>query len=40
VPVEYAAPGTRLEIEVPEGMRRATVVPMPFIDPDKAIAKS
>jgi glycine cleavage system aminomethyltransferase T len=40
VPVEYAAPGTRLEIEAPEGMRRATVVPMPFIDPDKAIAKS
>ena len=40
VPVEYATPGTRLEIEAPEGMRRATVVPMPFIDPDKAIAKS
>ena len=40
VPVEYAAPGTRLEIEAPEGMRRATVVTMPFIDPDKAIAKS
>lgn len=40
VPAEYAAPGTRLEIEAPEGMRRATVVPMPFIDPDKAIAKS
>jgi aminomethyltransferase len=40
VPAEYAAPGTRLEIEAPEGMRRATVVTMPFIDPDKAIAKS
>ena len=40
VPVEYATLGTRLEIEAPEGMRRATVVPMPFIDPDKAIAKS
>lgn len=40
VPAEYAAPGTRLEIEAPDGVRGATVVPMPFIDPDKAIAKS
>ena len=40
VPAEYAAPGTRLEIEAPDGTRGATVVAMPFIDPDKAIAKS
>ena len=40
VPAEYAAPGTRLEIEAPDGVRGATVVPMPFIDPQKAIAKS
>ena len=36
VPAEYAAPGTRLEVEG----RAATVVPTPFIDPHKAIAKS
>jgi aminomethyltransferase len=36
VPAEYAAPGTRLEVEG----RPATVVRMPFIDPEKAIAKS
>jgi aminomethyltransferase len=40
VPAEYAVPGTRLEIEAPDGVRGATVVPMPFIDPQKAIAKS
>jgi glycine cleavage system aminomethyltransferase T len=36
VPAEYSAPGTRLEV----AGRAATVVRMPFIDPDKAIAKS
>ena len=40
VPPEYAARGTRLEIEAPDGMRAATVAAMPFIDPGKAIAKS
>ncbi len=30
----------RLEIEAPDGVRSAVVVPMPFIDPKKAIAKS
>ena len=40
VPAEYAARGTRLEIEAPDGMRAATVAAMPFIDPGKAIAKS
>jgi glycine cleavage system aminomethyltransferase T len=36
VPAEYAALGTRLEV----AGRAATVVRMPFIDPEKAIAKS
>ncbi len=36
VPAEYAALGTRLEVEG----RAATVARMPFIDPEKAIAKS
>jgi glycine cleavage system aminomethyltransferase T len=40
VPVEYSAAGTRLEVEAPDGARSAVVVPMPFIDPKKAIAKS
>ena len=40
VPAEYSRPGTRLEVEAPDGTRGATVVPMPFIDPRKSIAKS
>jgi aminomethyltransferase len=40
VPREYSAAGTRLEIQAPDGDRSAVVVPMPFIDPKKAIAKS
>jgi aminomethyltransferase len=40
VPAEYSAPGTRLEVQAPDGGRAAVVVPMPFIDPKKAIAKS
>ena len=36
VPAEYSAPGTRLEVEG----RAATVVRMPFIDPEKSVAKS
>jgi glycine cleavage system aminomethyltransferase T len=40
VPVEYSAAGTRLEVQAPDGARSAVVVPMPFIDPNKAIAKS
>ena len=40
VPVEYSAAGTRLEVQAPDGTRSAVVVPMPFIDPKKAIAKS
>jgi aminomethyltransferase len=40
VPIEHAALGTRLEVETPDGMRRATVLDMPFVDPKKALAKS
>jgi aminomethyltransferase len=40
VPVEYSAEGTRMKVQAPGGQRNAVVVPMPFIDPKKAIAKS
>ena len=41
VPVEHAGPGTRLVVSIPEvGDREATVVPRPFIDPQKAIPKT
>lgn len=41
VPLEYAAAGTRLAVTIPDlGERAATVVPRPFVDPDKAIPKS
>jgi glycine cleavage system aminomethyltransferase T len=40
VAMEYSAAGTRFDVETPDGVRSATVVPMPFIDPKKAIAKS
>jgi glycine cleavage system aminomethyltransferase T len=40
VPVEYSRPGTRLKVEAPKGPRNATVVPMPFVDPKKMLAKS
>ncbi|MGH8732608.1 MAG: glycine cleavage T C-terminal barrel domain-containing protein [Burkholderiales bacterium] len=40
VPGEYCAQGTRLKVQAPGGQRNAVVVPMPFIDPKKAIAKS
>jgi aminomethyltransferase len=39
LPVEKAG-GKKLRIEAPGGVRNASVVPMPFIDPKKAIAKS
>ncbi|MCC6474842.1 MAG: glycine cleavage system protein T [Burkholderiales bacterium] len=35
-----AAVGTRLEVQTCAGTRTATVVPMPFVDPSKSIAKS
>jgi glycine cleavage system aminomethyltransferase T len=37
LPTELAREGTRLEIETEWGPRGATVVPMPFIDPQKTI---
>lgn len=40
VPVAQAASGTALTVETPDGERRAKVVAMPFVDPQKAIAKS
>jgi aminomethyltransferase len=39
LPIEKASQ-KNLKIEAPGGVRSATVVPMPFIDPKKAIAKS
>ena len=32
--------GTRLEVDTPAGMREATVVKKPFVDPTKEIPKS
>ena len=40
VPTELAAKGTRLDVESEWGSRTATVVPMPFIDPEKTIPVS
>jgi aminomethyltransferase len=40
VPVEYSRPGTRLKVAAPRGVRNAVVVPMPFIDPNRTLAKS
>jgi aminomethyltransferase len=40
MPIERAGEGTRVSVTTPDGEREATVVPMPFIDPDKAIPKS
>lgn len=40
VPVEHAAVGTSLEVEVPTGRADATVVAKPFVDPTKQIPKS
>ena len=37
VPVEAADPGTELEVESEWGKRTATVVSMPFVDPQKTI---
>ncbi len=40
MPIERATDGNRASVATPDGEREATVVPMPFIDPDKAIPKS
>jgi glycine cleavage system aminomethyltransferase T len=39
LPVGHAALGTRVTVDTADGEREATVVPMPFIDPAKTIAK-
>jgi aminomethyltransferase len=39
LPVERLS-AKRLEVEAPDGVRAAVVVPMPFIDPKKELAKS
>ncbi len=41
LPVAQAALGTRLSVQIPDaGERRATVVPKPFIDPQKTVPKN
>jgi aminomethyltransferase len=41
LPVEHAELGTELSVAVPDsGERKATVVPRPFVDPDKDIPKT
>jgi aminomethyltransferase len=40
VPVEHAAPGTKLRVDTSDGERAAVVVEMPFIDPTKSTAKA
>ncbi len=40
MPTEMAKDGTKLKVETEWGPRTATVVPMPFIDPDKRIPVS
>jgi aminomethyltransferase len=40
VSAERSKLGTKLEVQTPEGPRSATVVPMPFIDPKKELAKA
>jgi aminomethyltransferase len=40
LPIEHTAPGTALKVDTPDGERNAVVVPMPFIDPAKTLAKA
>jgi aminomethyltransferase len=40
VPVELAAPGSKVRVATEWGDRTATVVPMPFVDPEKRIPVS
>jgi glycine cleavage system aminomethyltransferase T len=37
LPAEHTAEGTGLQVETEWGTRTATVVPMPFVDPEKRI---
>jgi glycine cleavage system aminomethyltransferase T len=40
LPIEKCKPGNRVEIDSPDGVRSAVIVPMPFIDPRKEIPKA
>ena len=40
VPIELATRGTALSVVGPDGTRSATVVPLPFWDPEKAMPKA
>jgi glycine cleavage system aminomethyltransferase T len=40
MPIPHTELGTRLMVETPEGVREATVAPLPFVDPEKQIPKS
>jgi glycine cleavage system aminomethyltransferase T len=40
LPVERTEPGTQVTVETPDGTREATIVPLPFFDPEKQIPKS
>ena len=40
LPVEKTSLGTKVRVETEWGSRTATVVPMPFVDPDKRIPVS
>jgi aminomethyltransferase len=40
LPIEHTELGTRLTVETPNGDQDATIVPLPFVDPEKQIPKS
>ena len=41
VPTQHAELGSKLQVSIPDvGDREATVVPKPFVDPEKTIPKS
>jgi glycine cleavage system aminomethyltransferase T len=40
VPIELATPGTKVELESPDGMIPAATAPLPFWDPKKDVPKS
>src|SRR5215216_3417509 len=40
LPVEHTEPGTHVTVITPDGAREATIVPLPFFDPEKQIPKS
>jgi aminomethyltransferase len=40
LPIAHTELGARLMVDTPEGVREATVAPLPFVDPEKQIPKS